>query len=144
MKRIYITDTFAIVCSTRLQPEFLQQRLDRVHVEKREKEGIAMETLQAAHRCIECDEVITNPICGECLAGEMKVMIGEQNRKLGRLVHGFEVDGATVCLLCHKNMGLCAHCMSKDMYEYLIEEDEELADEFMARFDFDLRRVFVK
>jgi len=93
--------------------------------------------------CIECNEAITNPICSECLAVRMQVMVKEYDPKLAKEIKGFAFEGGTTCLFCKKQMGLCAHCFSKDVYHYLEEKNQEIAEEFLSRFDFDLRQELV-
>ena len=96
-----------------------------------------------ASRCFACDEVITNPICSQCLAGQMKVVVGEYDQKLARRIVGFSSpasEGDMVCITCSQSMSLCAHCFSKDIYEYLSENNTQIAEEFINRFDFDLRQ----
>jgi len=95
------------------------------------------------YQCIECDEIINNPVCSDCLAGQMRVMIREYHPALARKIRGFKVEGDTCCILCGKNMGLCAHCFSKGIYEYLQQKNELVAKEFLNRFDFDLRKSWV-
>lgn len=104
------------------------------------KMGIKIASL---NRCIECDEIITNPICSECLAERMKTVVQEHDPKLAEEITGMEIGGATECISCGKNMGLCAHCFSKDIYELVEEQNPALAREFIARFDFELRQKVV-
>lgn len=92
------------------------------------------------NRCVECDEVITNPLCSECLAERMRLVISEHDPILAEQIHGLPIDGNTSCISCGKNMGLCAHCFSRDVYDYIHENNPSLAEEFLSRFDFDLRR----
>ena len=95
------------------------------------------------HRCMECDEIVTNPICSECLAKRMQVAVGEKNRKLAKEIKGISTFGETHCIFCGKSVGLCAHCFSKDIYEYLAEKNEELAKSFRSMFDFNLRTKII-
>jgi hypothetical protein len=95
------------------------------------------------NRCVECFDVITNPICSGCLTEQMKQMVGEYNQQLAENINFYPMGGDTICISCGKGTGLCAHCFSKDIYYYLLENDVSLAAEFMARFDFDLRREIV-
>ena len=97
----------------------------------------------AASSCVVCEEVITNPICPDCLARQMKAWLGETHPELARTIDGGYVPGETNCLFCGQDMGICAHCYSKDVYEQLALSDESLAREFMARFDFQLRKKVV-
>ena len=93
----------------------------------------------AFNRCAECDEVITNPICSDCLATNMRIVVKEYAPVLAAEIRGADIDGDTTCIKCGKGMGLCAHCFSKDIYEFLQQHDAILAREFAGRFDFDLR-----
>lgn len=96
------------------------------------------------NRCIECSEVITNPLCSECLAEEMQAMIAEYDPGMANAIVGFPVDGDTTCISCGNSMGLCAYCFSKDVYLFLEEENAVLGEEFLSRFDFGLRREFMR
>ncbi|PIN87839.1 hypothetical protein COV12_01655 [Candidatus Woesearchaeota archaeon CG10_big_fil_rev_8_21_14_0_10_32_24] len=90
--------------------------------------------------CIECNHIITNPICASCLSEEMVLLVSETRPDLAQNIRGFHFDGDVHCIKCNESMGLCAHCFSKDIYEYIKENDSVLAKEFVNRFDFDLRR----
>ena len=94
-------------------------------------------------RCVECNEVITNPICSECIAREIKEMVAEYDENLANKIDGFKIEGETCCISCGSLMALCAHCFSKDMYEFLNENNKVIAKEFLNRFDFELRREFM-
>lgn len=102
-----------------------------------------METGAPFNRCIECEHIITNPICTDCLAQRMKVVVGEYNQSLAEEIHGCGIEGETPCIMCGKKMALCAHCFSRDVYDYLNEKDSNIAKEFVSRFDFDLRKDLV-
>jgi len=95
------------------------------------------------NRCVECNEVITQPICTECLGKRMKIIVGEIDVSLVEGIKGFAMGGGTKCIFCGKGMRICAHCFSKDIYEYLLERNPKVAEEFLMRFDFDLRRELV-
>ena len=95
------------------------------------------------NRCAECEEVITNPLCPECLAMQMTVMIGEYDEELAGYVQGSLIDGDTICISCGQRMGLCAHCFSKDVYQFLNDKKSSIAKEFLCRFDFELRKELV-
>ncbi|MBT3835913.1 hypothetical protein HOD05_01090 [Candidatus Woesearchaeota archaeon] len=89
--------------------------------------------------CVECDQPITNPICASCLSEEMHILVHETRPDLAKHIVGFHFGGEVNCIKCQKGMSLCAHCFSKDIYEYIKENDSMLAKEFVNRFDFDLR-----
>ena len=97
----------------------------------------------AAQGCMECGDVITNPICPDCLSGRIREWISELNPKLGNDIVGFDFSGPTKCLFCGNGMSICAHCYSRDIYEQLRAKNSKIAQEFLARFDFDLRRELV-
>ncbi len=92
------------------------------------------------HRCVECDEIITNPICPDCLSLKMRAVVKESDPELAKKINGIAIDGDTACIKCGKHMGLCAHCFSKDVHDFLEQENPVLAKEFASRFDFDLRQ----
>ena len=94
--------------------------------------------------CMECDEAITEPICPDCLAKRMRTVIREYDAKLAREIQGCVVEeGETICLFCGKRMNLCAHCFSREMYDFILERKPEAAEEFLSRFDFELRKAVV-
>ena len=94
--------------------------------------------------CLECDETITEPVCPLCLTHRMRTFVEERRPDLAQhLVSPVEEGGEIGCIICGKSMNVCAHCVSSDVYTYLIGEDPSLAEEFMGRFDFDLRKTFL-
>ncbi|MBI2668418.1 hypothetical protein HYX14_01110 [Candidatus Woesearchaeota archaeon] len=95
------------------------------------------------NQCIECDEIITNPICSDCLASQMRVFVKEHDQELATDILGFDIEGETQCISCGKKTGLCPHCFSKDIYEFIQERNPILADEFASRFDFQLREMLI-
>ena len=96
-----------------------------------------------AASCMECDEIITEPICPECLTQCMRAFVEEHQPELAQQMQSPASSGGEMqCLFCSQPMSICAHCISSDMYTFLAEKDESLAEEFMSRFDFDLRRTF--
>ena len=103
---------------------------------------MAMRAMGSA--CVECDEIITNPLCPQCLVQEMVVQIGEHDCSLARKIKSINISGDTICISCHQPMGICAYCCSKDVYEYLVEKKPSLAKEFLNRFDFELRKEINK
>ncbi len=90
-------------------------------------------------RCVECNEVITNPLCSACLAPAMQEMLGEHDPTLAQAVIGADIEGETCCIRCGRQMGLCAHCFSSEIHEFLQERNAAVAAEFAGRFDFELR-----
>ena len=94
------------------------------------------------HRCIDCSEVISNPVCSQCLGSQMKQVLGEIDPKLAEKIVTSNFAGDTHCLSCGSEMGLCAHCFSRDVFEQIKDLNEHAADEFLARFDYDLRVLY--
>jgi hypothetical protein len=95
------------------------------------------------NRCVQCEDVITNPLCTDCLAMQMVVMVGEYDQNLAKYIKGFVTDGDTICISCGSRMGLCAYCFSKDIYGFLKDKKSTIAQEFLSRFDFELRKELV-
>ena len=103
-----------------------------------------MKPVSLFHACIECDDVITEPICSSCLAQRMQMVVREHDPKLAKDILNCAVEeGESSCLFCGKKMNLCAHCFSREVYTFLQEKNPEVAEMFMGRFDFDLRRSFL-
>ena len=98
-----------------------------------------MRPIMSDFHCVECDEVITNPICSVCLSEKMQFVVAQDNPALAVYIDAADVGGESLCLFCGRHMGVCAHCFSKDIYSYLCEKDLRIAKEFMQRFDFQLR-----
>ncbi len=96
------------------------------------------------NQCVECDEVITNPLCSECLAENMRLVVEEHDPFLAEKIQGIAIEGDTTCIRCGNRMALCAHCFSMETYEFLQEQNEGLAAEFASRFDFDVRKELVE
>ncbi|MFH1849611.1 MAG: hypothetical protein ABH879_05480 [archaeon] len=93
--------------------------------------------------CMVCEEAITNPICRHCLekqgtqwAAEKVPGLVPQLQKAGDVFSQME-PGNMTCIICGGDIDVCAHCCCKEMLS-VVEEDPELADEFMRLFDFEL------
>ncbi len=94
------------------------------------------------NRCIDCTEIISNPICSDCLGQQMKQVLSEIDPALADKILTNNFAGDTHCIQCGNEMGLCAHCFSKDVYEQIKDLNEKAAEEFLARFDYDLRVMY--
>jgi hypothetical protein len=83
--------------------------------------------------CIVCREGITNPICPECLAKEMKHVKGISPYLF---TPGSEwTDESEVrCLFCGKGMSICAHCYSSDIDNLIGKKKPKLQEEFRELF----------
>ncbi len=83
--------------------------------------------------CVICREGITNPICPECLAKEIKSWKPGLSKILTKPAFRYATD--TRCMFCGTWMSNCAHCYSLDVYDILIEQKElEVAEEFGELF----------
>ena len=87
-------------------------------------------------KCIICREGITNPICPECLAKEIGYWRPELKTSLVTPMSA----GSVRCMFCGKGMSICAHCYSRDVYDLIKEEFPWMAEEFIERFDFGLKK----
>lgn len=94
------------------------------------------------HRCVECNDVIDNPVCSDCLSEKMQALVAEYNPKLAAEITSTSIYGSSTCILCGKNMALCPDCYSKDIYLFLQQKNKRIAKEFLSRFDFNLRKEF--
>jgi hypothetical protein len=94
-------------------------------------------------KCIDCGHTITNPICPECLTKQMQIMLSEKDPSLMGDISPPKIGGETLCLSCGQEMGLCAHCFSRDIYEFLKAKNSPAAEDFLAKFDFSIRQLFV-
>ncbi len=92
----------------------------------------------SAAECVECSQVITQPICAVCIASEMREWLRESKPELvGRVfaLKGYHSD--VNCVLCGSPMNLCSYCFTKEVLETL-KENPELLAEFITFFNFDL------
>ena len=97
-------------------------------------------------RCVICQEAITNPICPECLHREVEHWLADTMPSLvGKVREYTEIfdtyrHDVTKCVICGRNMTVCAHCFCKDIYELLEKELGGMAENFLFSFNFDLVR----
>lgn len=93
-------------------------------------------------KCTLCNDVITNPICPDCLTSRVFSWLSEKNQLLAKKIKALNLksESGTACLFCGKKMDICAHCFCFDIYEFLEQNSQSLAKEFAARFDFDIRK----
>lgn len=99
------------------------------------------------HKCVVCDEAITNPICLECLEVEVRTWMRETGTMLVPKLGGFTdifrgfTHAGTSCVICSNNMNICAHCYCKEIVNWLINEDNSLAQEFVTVFNYELHEA---
>lgn len=87
-------------------------------------------------KCIECGEGITNPICPDCLAKEMICWNPDLDKIL---VTPSSDDGDVKCIICGSRMSICAHCYSRDVHDFIAENDPDKREEFIDTFNYGLR-----
>ena len=94
--------------------------------------------------CVLCKEAVTNPICSDCLEAQMSIwlnevkphIVNELKEKTNEISFGLNTVGA--CILCKKDMNLCAYCYTEHIFNWLIDNNRELAKKFITYFNFDL------
>lgn len=112
-------------------------------VRKNARDESSLSLGSTASCCVVCEEVITNPICSDCLATEIEIWLTGHNPVSKQEIDGYRMDGEISCIFCGSGMSICAHCFCKDIYGQIAAEDKGLAKEFMARFDYELRKSLV-
>jgi hypothetical protein len=88
--------------------------------------------------CLACEEVISNPVCPDCLAQEIADAVA--NRELASAI--METAGAirpagnelTKCVLCGKRISVCPYCFLKDTKEMLCDSHPHLQVVFAEQF----------
>ena len=93
-------------------------------------------------KCVECQEVITNPICPRCVGNEIKVWLKENLPGLVHIIGAGPRYGCAKCVICGKCLAVCAHCFAKDIYLEVIKVKPELGEDFISCFNFGLREEF--
>ncbi len=97
--------------------------------------------------CVVCEEVITQPLCGSCLAQQVATWLlerGEPGSLPGLAEATAEVlvrEGVTSCIKCRAPMGLCSHCYLLHIGAWLAERHPTLVEEFTSLFGFHPRAV---
>lgn len=97
------------------------------------------------YECVECSEVITNPLCPGCLKEGITQWLSETEpeklREFRKLHSGLvEVQGDIRCIVCNKKMELCTHCYSTHVRDWLKQTPSLQASipEFTTFFNFEL------
>ena len=91
--------------------------------------------------CLVCEEGISNPICGECLAQEITDL----------LAHNTSVDGKDLasnlgtvkpagnekvrCVLCGRKISVCSYCMLNDMLDTIKDTNPSLKEAIEDHMD---------
>lgn len=91
-------------------------------------------------KCVECEEVITNPLCAACVGEGVQQWLGdERNEALSCaacLATG-DCGGETACVRCGQPMGVCTYCVTKGIFE-VVKSHPLLLSRYLAYFNFDL------
>lgn len=101
--------------------------------------------MQTGKECVICGDVITTPICADCLGREVEAWLRDNRPELIKDIRividtfGSFTHKATKCVVCGSQMSICPHCVSMDILMLLRTKDIELAKEFKWLFNFDLR-----
>lgn len=94
--------------------------------------------------CLLCGDVITNPLCFNCVEAEIKEWLTERMprlipklRKTSELFASY-THKATTCILCGTNMNTCTHCYCSEVKK-LFKDYPRLDEEFVEFFNFELK-----
>lgn len=94
--------------------------------------------------CVVCDEVITQPLCGACLAQQVATWLVERAvpatalRDLADVTEDILVrHGVTQCIKCGSPMGVCSYCYLVHVRSWLSLTLPELVPEFSSLFGFE-------
>ena len=95
-------------------------------------------------KCLICNEAITNPVCPDCLERQVMYWVNEKQpslvrvlKRVGDSVKTFDVDN-THCIICKRSMNICPHCYCLEIYQWLKDNETDLAGNFLERFNFEL------
>ncbi|MFH1399657.1 MAG: hypothetical protein ABIG95_06110 [Candidatus Woesearchaeota archaeon] len=91
--------------------------------------------------CVRCGDVITSPICAECLEKEMEAWLQSRAPKLVPIIRSFVAaektgEELTHCILCGEHISSCGFCFTKDVLAFLEEQQPELIESFMEHFGY--------
>ena len=92
--------------------------------------------------CIQCNQVITNPVCAHCLEKSVKDWLYQRKPSVipmlesisKEYITGFE---ETHCVSCGRLMNLCSYCYTVELFDILKVNAPELVEEFVTFFHFD-------
>jgi hypothetical protein len=92
------------------------------------------------HACRDCKQVVTNPMCPGCVAKGVEQWALIWMPEIVPLLKVEPSHGTgTKCILCSRDMSMCAHCYSKEIYGLVVEAIPELGEQFLQSFNFELR-----
>ena len=87
--------------------------------------------IKSKSQCLQCREVISNPICEHCYTKQVKLWMEEseidvktRNQVLKRIKSvnskDFEYEDGLNCIFCGKETSLCSHCFFFRVFRILI------------------------
>lgn len=92
--------------------------------------------------CTICEEAVTNPICSECLAEQMRHWLKQRNMTSEVVEDSLKIfkglPEISKCVLCGSNMTVCRHCFAKEVYDELKFTNPEMEEEFMRMFNYEI------
>jgi len=96
--------------------------------------------------CVLCRDVITNPVCADCLEVEITTWLNEVRSDLvdefRSISNDFKLNtfDSSKCVICGNSMSICAYCYTEHILSWLLDkiQDTDLIREFMQFFNFDL------
>ena len=93
--------------------------------------------------CLVCGDVITNPICTECLEEGIVDWLAIKNPtlipqvKLLAEISEPREENLTTCIFCGKKIDTCMYCFIQDVLEVLQHNCPELVDGFLEHFSYE-------
>jgi len=86
-----------------------------------------------------CNEVVTNPVCMNCVEKEVEAWLSEVRpalvEELKAKTEEIEISfGDTNCILCNDKMCICTYCYTNHIFNWL-KKYPELIIEFRMIFD---------
>lgn len=97
------------------------------------------------HECVECEEVIVNPVCPDCLSEGIACWVGERlGPEAAGAVHDItdalaHREGTTWCIKCGVHMQMCAYCYTNSLMSILKNHPAVLV-QFLYYFGFDFEK----
>ena len=90
-----------------------------------------------------CDEAVTNPICTDCLKEQMKTWLGETEpgliAEVEEITKWFNyLEPISRCALCGREMKVCRHCFTKEIFTVIQHQHPELEETFLQQFNYEL------
>ncbi len=108
---------------------------------KSQESALAEESAEE-QKCVVCDEGISNPVCPECLEKQMQAFFGEktgmQNNFIKKLakISLAENTRSSWCVCCGKQMAVCTHCFSSEVFDMVKEDYPDLKQDFLLHFNY--------